>query len=416
MQFNDKLDELLEVIQEKGDFLENEENTKELVILPLFQLLGYKHNQIIFNIQFGNSSKEKLDIAIYKNDKIITFLKVYKFRSNLDHTRFLKISEQFNQYKKNEKFEICILTNGYEYKFYSDYKNKNILDDSPFLSFNLFNIDEDSINLLKLLQSKSYDQKKFLDACESKYYSKQFFEYFEKNLKSPDTEFLRFITKRIYTKKLSESRFDNQFKKEVHNAYKNFVNKDNNVQEYEEETIETTRTELAGYRILLNILKKTIDLERVIDLDNPYYFAVLLDEDPDKPICNFHFNDQNNLKIGIFDKENKEKKFKLKNVDEIHQFKEKLIEITKYQDNKLTHHEGRFKSEYNTKWGIYSGECIEIKENSKLLRVFDGKGILKRKDGSIFYGIWKMNKPWNVKYIDKNKKPIYLISNGKKIG
>ena len=26
-----------------------------------------------------------------------------------------------------------------------------------------------------------------------------------------------------------------------------------------------------------------------------------------------------------------------------------------------------------------------------------------------------MNKPWNVKYIDKNKKPIYLISNGKKI-
>ena len=63
----------IEVIQEKGDFLENEENTKELVILPLFQLLGYKHNQIIFNIQFGNSSKEKLDIAIYKNDKIITF-------------------------------------------------------------------------------------------------------------------------------------------------------------------------------------------------------------------------------------------------------------------------------------------------------------------------------------------------------
>ena len=38
MQFKDKLDELLEVIQEKGDFLENEENTKELVILPLFQL------------------------------------------------------------------------------------------------------------------------------------------------------------------------------------------------------------------------------------------------------------------------------------------------------------------------------------------------------------------------------------------
>ena len=198
-----------------------------------------------------------MDIAIYKNDKIITFLKVYKFRSNLDHTRFLKISEQFNQYKKNQKFEFCILTNVYEYKFNSDYKNKNILDDSPFLSFNLFNIDEDSINLLKLLQKKIMI-KKFLDACESKYYPKQFFEYFEKNLKSPIQNFLRFITKKIYKKKLSESRFDNHFKKKVHNAYKNFVNEDICVQEYEEETIETTWTELAGYRILLNILKKQL--------------------------------------------------------------------------------------------------------------------------------------------------------------
>ena len=112
MKFYDKLNDLLDVIQEKGDYLENEENTKELVILPLFKLLGYSQNQVIFNIQFGDYSNEKLDIAIFKNDKIITFVKVYKFRSKLDHSRFIKISEQFNQFKKKQKFEFCILTNG----------------------------------------------------------------------------------------------------------------------------------------------------------------------------------------------------------------------------------------------------------------------------------------------------------------
>ncbi len=416
MKFYDKLNDLLDVIQEKGDYLENEENTKELVILPLFKLLGYSQNQVIFNIQFGDYSNEKLDIAIFKNDKIITFVKVYKFRSKLDHSRFIKISEQFNQFKKKQKFEFCILTNGYEYKFYSDYKNKNILDDSPFLNFNLFNIDNDSINLLKLLQAKDYDQKKFLESCESKYYSNQFLKYFENNVKSPDSEFLRFIAKRIYTKKLSETRFENQFKKEVHNAYKTLINKDKEAQGFDEEIIETTRTELAGYRILLNILKKTIDLERIIDLDNPYYFAVLLDEDPDKPICNFHFNDENNLKIGIFDKDNKEIKYKLKTVKDLYKFNEQLINIVKIQSEKNVQHEGRFKAKYNTKWGIYSGECIEIEENNRLVRKFDGKGVLTKKDGSIFYGVWKMNTPWNVKHIDKNKKPIFLISNGKKIG
>ena len=64
MKFYDKLNDLLDVIQEKGDYLENEENTKELVILPFFKLLGYSQNQIIFNIQFGDYSNEKLDIAI----------------------------------------------------------------------------------------------------------------------------------------------------------------------------------------------------------------------------------------------------------------------------------------------------------------------------------------------------------------
>ena len=118
------------------------------------------------------------------------------------------------------------------------------------------------------------------------------------------------------------------------------------------EIIETTRTELAGYRILLNILKKTIDLERIIDLDNPYYFAVLLDEDPDKPICNFHFNDENNLKIGIFDKDNKEIKYKLKTVKDLYKFNEQLINIVKIQSEKNVQHEGRFKAKYNTKWGI----------------------------------------------------------------
>ena len=121
MTFKEKFDELIKIVEEKADYLETEENTNQFVVVPFFQLLGYKTNQIIFNIQFGDYSNDKLDIGIYKNDKIITFIKTFKFRTKLDHFKYKKISEQFNQYKKHENINFCVLTNGYEYKFYSDY-------------------------------------------------------------------------------------------------------------------------------------------------------------------------------------------------------------------------------------------------------------------------------------------------------
>ena len=63
-----------------------------------------------------------------------------------------KEAGQLNGYFNNTKnSKIAILTNGVEYRFYSDVVEPNIIDNKPFFLFNLSNYTENDIEgLLKI--------------------------------------------------------------------------------------------------------------------------------------------------------------------------------------------------------------------------------------------------------------------------
>ena len=59
------------------------------------------------------------------------------------------------------------------------------------------------------------------------------------------------------------------------------------------------------------------------------YFGILYNDDSSLPICNLHFNDENDLKLGLFNDKGKEVKKKINNISDIYNYKNDIITTTK---------------------------------------------------------------------------------------
>lgn len=75
-----------------------------------------------------------------------------------------------------------------------------------------------------------------------------------------------------------------------------------------------------------------LSADRITYRDAQSYFAIFCDDNNRKPICRLYFN-TSNKQIGIFDKEKKEFKFKIKSLDDIYELQQNLIgSIERYKD------------------------------------------------------------------------------------
>lgn len=103
------------------------------------------------------------------------------------------------------------------------------------------------------------------------------------------------------------------------------------MQEFKSKVI-TTDEELEGYHIVVAILRRKIDKERVVHRDTQSYFGILLDDNNRKPICRLHLNG-NTKYISLFDKEKEERKEKISSVDDIYQYEKALLKTVEYYDS-----------------------------------------------------------------------------------
>ena len=85
----------------------------------------------------------------------------------------------------------------------------------------------------------------------------------------------------------------------------------------------TTEEELEAYHIVKAILREAVDPRRVTQRDQISYFNVLLDDTNRKPICRLHFN-TTQKQIGIFDKDKKEEKIPINDLNEIYEYADRL--------------------------------------------------------------------------------------------
>jgi len=350
MDIQNQLKSIAEKIDQLKNKIETEESTKHAFVLPFINALGYDSfnpTEVVpeFTADIGLKKGEKVDYAIFQNDTPIIIIECKHWRESLDNH-----NSQLVRYFHATRTRFALLTNGIQYQFYTDLEHTNKMDEKPFLEFDITKIKDSEMNEISKFHKSNFDVDKIVNNASSLKYTKEIKKCISNELNAPSFEFAKLFANKVYSGRLTEKVMQ-EFIDLVHKAFNQTVgekvndrlnaalNKEAEKQQGdEEELIEeeskiiTTDEELDGFRIVVAILRRKLDVVRIVHRDTQSYFGILLDDNNRKPLCRLHLN--GGIKyIGTFDENKNETKESIQTVDDIYEFEEQLLRTVKYYEN-----------------------------------------------------------------------------------
>ena len=122
MDFIEQLQTLVARVPKLCPVLQTEEATKNALVLPFINALGYDifdPTEVIpeFTADVGIKKGEKVDYALIKEGKIIMLFECKHCGADLNTSH----ASQLYRYFSVTEARIAVLTNGVEYRFFSDF-------------------------------------------------------------------------------------------------------------------------------------------------------------------------------------------------------------------------------------------------------------------------------------------------------
>lgn len=353
MDLLNKLKALSEKVNGLKHQIKTEEATKTAFVLPfIHNILGYDifdPTEVVpeFIADLGLKKGEKVDYAIFQNNVPILIIECKNWQENLNVH-----NSQLFRYFHVTKTRFALLTNGVEYKFYTDLEASNKMDEKPFFEFDLNSIKESAVLEIAKFHKSNFDVDKILNTASALKYTKEIKKVLINNLQEPSSDFVRYFAAQVYNGRLTEKVME-QFRDLVQKACNQLIsekvndrltsalNKESaNQQEMaekeaaEEESpkVVTTDEEKDGYQIIRAIVRRRIPVERIAQRDTQSYFGVLLDDNNRKPIVRLHFNGGKKY-ISLFDKDRNETREPIERVDDIYKFENKILEVIDFYES-----------------------------------------------------------------------------------
>lgn len=348
MQLQSQLKALAEKIGKLKDQITTEESTKHAFVLPFINLLGYdtfNPTEVVpeFTADIGLKKGEKVDYAIFQNNEPIIIIECKNWNENLDAH-----NSQLFRYFHASKTRFALLTNGIQYRFYTDLDAKNKMDEKPFLEFDITKLKEHNINEIAKFHKSNFDVEQIVDNASSLKYTKEIKKLITEELQSPSYYFVRLFASEVYSGRLTEKvmgeftelvglAFTQTISEKVNDRLNAALNKESEKQL--EETKEpqevskviTTEEELEGFRIVVAILRRKVAVERIVHRDTQSYFGILLDDNNRKPLCRLHFNGSTKY-IGLIDANKNEQREVLETIEDIYGFETELLKTVGYYE------------------------------------------------------------------------------------
>lgn len=347
MAFYEDLLQLSERITSLKENISTEEATKMSMIVPFFQLLGYdvfNPNEFCpeYTADIGIKKGEKVDYAVIFDEEPTILIECKSCTESLD-----KHASQLFRYFGTTAAKFGILTNGIIYKFYTDLDESNKMDLLPFLEIDIENLKEQSANELKKFSKLSFDKDSIFSTASELKYSGLIKDVMRAEIDSPSDEFVRFFLNLTYdgikTQKIVE-KFGPIVKKSLSSFINELVNQkitsalnaNKSEQENEASTNEptkeskivTTDEELQAYYIVRGFMVEVTNISEIAYRDAESYFSVLYQDNNRKPICRINL-DVRSKYIMIPTTDKGFEKYFISSVDEIYNYKDKLIEVCK---------------------------------------------------------------------------------------
>lgn len=231
-----------------------------------------------------------------------------------------QLSRYFNA---TPEVTIAAITNGKEWRFFTDLDDKNMMDKSPFLVVDFEEVDDSLIARLFQFRHDEFQPEALRTLAEETIYLNAFTEVISDGLRNPDAEFVRFVANRAEIKRQLNAKFletispiikqaikksvsdmvvsglssrpepveqmlDNKTTLEANSEYAKIIDPDN-------EKIITTYVE----RRLFEVVKEIVgDNQDIFPKDTESYFSVIFKNKVNRWIVRY-YSDKRSPKINI---------------------------------------------------------------------------------------------------------------------
>lgn len=354
MDFKDQIKQLGERILKLKGQIQTEEATKNAFIMPFLQGLGYDVFNPLevlpeFTCDIGTKKGEKIDYAIFRDGKPIILIECKHWEQNLNLH-----DNQLLRYFNVSQAKFGILTNGINYRFYTDLVETNKMDERPFFEIDVTALKENHIEELKKFHKSYFDIDNIVNTASELKFTSELKKLLKEEMDNPSEAFVRYFAKQVYptivTAKVLEQ-FTHLVKKSfnqiisdtIQDRLKSALNKEaesskaieqepvteTNSGDDNEKKIETTFEEMEAFYIVKSIVRNAVELNRIAHRDNLSYFGILFDDNNRKPICRLYLNG-NKKSIGIFDVNKKETKYEISGIDDIFNHSNELVNVTEF--------------------------------------------------------------------------------------
>lgn len=346
LDFKDLIRQLGDRTTKLKDQVQTEEATKNALIMPFIQALGYDvFNPLEVVPEFisdvGIKKGEKIDYAIMREGVPVILIECKHWAQKLDLH-----DGQLLRYFHVSKAKFAILTNGIVYRFYSDIVEPNKMDEKPFLEFSINDMRENQLEELKKFHKSYFDIGSIITTASELKYMTELKSLIGSEFTNPSDAFVRHFTSQVYSGKVTAKVME-QFQELTKKSLNQFINDiitDRLKSALKQETqqtvaqegpepeesndpvsqIVTTAEEMEAFYLVKSIIRQTIEPQRIAFRDAQSYFSILLDDNNRKPICRLYLGEKRKL-LGVFDVQKKEIRHELGSLEDIYKYGDVLL-------------------------------------------------------------------------------------------
>ena len=297
MDFIDQLKGLASRIAVTKSMIQTEEATKNAMIMPFIQILGYNvfdplevTPELVADV--GTKKGEKVDYAILMDGKPIMLFECKKAGGDLN----INHAGQLFRYFHVTAARFGVLTNGLINHFFTDLEHPNKMDEKPFFEFNILDFKERDVEELKKFAKAAFNLETILTTANDLKYTRAIQNRISDWMSNPSEDFVKLVSSDLWGNKRFTPAVKDQFTIITKRAFEQLLGERINdrlkgamtpeslpqaevaaavipVEVASEVQVITSAEEIEGFHIVRAILRSVISPKRIFMRDAQSYCA-----------------------------------------------------------------------------------------------------------------------------------------------
>jgi hypothetical protein len=208
-EFAAKVAAHIEHIKKAGAHCSTEETTKQALILPLLDILGFSpYDPTKVKAEHaadfpGAKSGERVDYALFCNGVPVMFVEAKPFNANLTN----HCPQLSRYYNATPEVTVGAITNGQEWRFFTDLVNRNIMDAEPFLTIHFDGTHADASHHLAQFHHDKFQPEALRALAEENIYLTAFKGAITAVLRECDGDFVKYMAGRAGIQRTFTAKF-----------------------------------------------------------------------------------------------------------------------------------------------------------------------------------------------------------------